>query len=220
MQHWTSEEIEILKNNCSDNDLKMLQKKLPKYSIMAIKFKAVRLKIKIRKIELPWTKWRIEKLKELYSYTPNYKLINILGISIEGINKKAQRLGLKKSSDYKHTYMVKRIGWCGDIKNQCHNIPNYIYKSHTPSSETKEKNRNALFEYFRRMRETKRGRNILERRNKKAVTNRTYSRRKFKIIVTEKNRSSMLKNLEKANAANNLKYRSRNILKELRKYQN
>lgn len=123
---WTEEEIEILKEHYEYSSHEKLEEVLPRFTIEKMRIKASQLGIK-RKVKRTykkkgkkrtWSKEEVEKLKKIFSITPNTELTDKFDRSLREINRKANSLDLHKTEKTKEidknnkiNAMVGDKGW-------------------------------------------------------------------------------------------------------------
>jgi len=174
---------------------------------------------------------KLKQFKELYPTTHNYILAKMFNKSREYINGKAIKLNIKKAPTYKKTYIVKHKAWNQKQKNhpayqKWRDIVNAANKSHERTPEIREKNRTGVNKYLSRLRSTERGRIRWEKRNRNIseikkqwhLTHLHYTKYK-KQTKTKRLIEAAMNGLKYANATNELRCKGKNMLKELRKYQ-
>lgn len=101
---WTKEERELLWSVCDGLSAREIQEKyFPDRTVCSIKGALRRKELNDGKMKpsVAWTDDEINTLKELYSFTPNNELSDMLHRSKDSITQRAQKLGLKK--DYYFT---------------------------------------------------------------------------------------------------------------------
>ena len=96
MAKWTEEEIQYLKENYADTDIKILAKKLSR-SKGAIYVKSTYLGLNRSDAKPKWTEEEVQYLLANYAETDNETLVKNLNRKIGTIRAKAHHLNLRKN---------------------------------------------------------------------------------------------------------------------------
>lgn len=109
---WTKQELNLLHKYYVNSSKNVLEKLLPNRTYSAIKNRATFLGLKKvpgnygRKI---WSEDEIESIKKIYANTQNIELTKIFDCSIYSIQKIAFKLKLKKSIEFKKSFVTEKF---------------------------------------------------------------------------------------------------------------
>ena len=97
-----------------------------------------------------WDRRMLDDLKRLFATTKNEDLVDIIGVSLRTLIRKARELGLEKNAEWQHnnvmrhqkmaSFEARRLGYPGHFKKGEHICPENEFKpGHIESEETKSK---------------------------------------------------------------------------------
>ncbi len=106
-----------------------------------------------------WDRRMLDDLKRMYATTKNEDLVDIIGVSLRTLIRKARELGLEKDAEWQHnnvmrhqkmaSFEARRLGYPGHFKKGEHICQEKEFKpGHIESEETKSKRVASLKKWF------------------------------------------------------------------------